>query len=417
MSQEKSDFIEFCKFSDNDFICFQNNSSEYSDIDSFHKQKFLSCDLGILHLNIASLNKYRDELESFLNVLNYKFRLIGVTEHKLGINDFLHFPLQDFSFIYNCRTSTHGGAGIFISHEFSFKKRNDLEIEKHGELESVAIELILENQKNLICFCIYKHPIMSITEFMNLLIPVLHKTSQENKTCIILGDFNIDLLKCDENNAVSNFLSIMTSYCFSPCILQPTRITKTSTTLIDNIFFNGHKNTYSGNFTYQISDHLVQFLVVNEFYKGQKIDNKMPVKRRNYSRFKSDLFRSELKELSFDLSLGANESFSKFYNTVTYVLDEHAPEQYLTKRQKKTLQKPWITSEILLEIRIRNNLFDRFCKSKNPSSKAYLYDVYKKQRNLVSQKIRNSKQKYNSKYFEENMKNAKSGDKSNPLFL
>ena len=109
MSQEKSDFIEFCKFSDNDFICFQNNSSEYSDIDSFHKQKFLSCDLGILHLNIASLNKYRDELESFLDVLNYKFRLIRVTEHKLGINDFLHFPLQDFSFIYNSRTSTHGG--------------------------------------------------------------------------------------------------------------------------------------------------------------------------------------------------------------------------------------------------------------------------------------------------------------------
>ena len=53
---------------------------------------------------------------------------------------------------------------------------------------------------------------MSITEFMNLLMPILHKFSQENKTCIILGDFNIDLLKCDENNAVSNFLSIMTSY-------------------------------------------------------------------------------------------------------------------------------------------------------------------------------------------------------------
>ena len=32
-----------------------------------------------------------------------------MTEHKLGINDFLHFPLQDFSFIYNSRTSTHGG--------------------------------------------------------------------------------------------------------------------------------------------------------------------------------------------------------------------------------------------------------------------------------------------------------------------
>ena len=193
MSQEKSDFIGFCKFSDNDFICFQNNSSEYSDIDSFHKQKFLSCDLGILHLNIASLNKYTDELESFFNILNYKFRLIGVTEHKLGINHFLHlhhFIHYKILVLYTtAELLRYGGAGIFISHEFSFKKRNYLEIEKHGELESVAIDLILENQKNLICVCIYKHHIMSITEFMNLLIPVLHKISQENKTCIILGDF------------------------------------------------------------------------------------------------------------------------------------------------------------------------------------------------------------------------------------
>ena len=99
---------------------------------------------------------------------------------------------------------------------FLSKKKSYLEIEKHGELESVVIELILENQKNLICFCIYKHPKMSITDFINVLIPVLHKISQENETCTILGDCNIDLLKCDENNAVSNFLSIMTSYCFSP---------------------------------------------------------------------------------------------------------------------------------------------------------------------------------------------------------
>ena len=154
---------------------------------------------------------------------------------------------------------------------FLSKKKKDLEIEKHGELESVTIELILDNQKNLICFGIYKNSILSITKFMNLF-PVLHKISQENETCTILGDFNIDLLKCDENNAVSNFLSIMTSYCFSPCILQPTR-TKTSKTSLDNIFLNGHKNTYSANFTYQISDHLVQFLVaqflvIKEFYKG-----------------------------------------------------------------------------------------------------------------------------------------------------
>ena len=46
---------------------------------------------------------------------------------------------------------------------------------------------------------------MSITDFINVLIPVLHKISQENETCTILGDFHIDLLKSDENNAVSDF--------------------------------------------------------------------------------------------------------------------------------------------------------------------------------------------------------------------
>ena len=52
------------------------------------------------------------------------------------------------------------------------------------------------------------------------------------------GDFNIDLLKYDTNIKYSEFLNTVTSFGFLPHILQPTRITEYSSTVIDNIYGN-----------------------------------------------------------------------------------------------------------------------------------------------------------------------------------
>ena len=52
---------------------------------------------------------------------------------------------------------------------------------------------------------------------------------------------------------------------FQPHILQPTRITDHSATLIDNIFFNSIEHiTVSGNVEY-LSDHLPNFIILNRF--------------------------------------------------------------------------------------------------------------------------------------------------------
>ena len=54
----------------------------------------------------------------------------------------------------------------------------------------------------------------------------------------------------------------------SALILQPTRVTKKSKTLIDNIFFNSLEFvTISGNITHSISDHLIQFVILEDFIK------------------------------------------------------------------------------------------------------------------------------------------------------
>ena len=73
--------------------------------------------------------------------------------------------------------------------------------------------------------------------YINLTIDQIHR---EEKLCLIMGDFNIDLLKSNTHSTSENFLNVLGSFFFQPHILQPTRITDHSSTLIDNIFFKGH---------------------------------------------------------------------------------------------------------------------------------------------------------------------------------
>ena len=92
----------------------------------------------------------------------------------------------------------------------------------------------------------------------------LSKISTEEKEIYICGDFNIDLLKMDSNKNYKYFYDLMCSYGFSPKIIQPTRVTTNSATLIDNIFTNNLENDIkSGNIITDFSDHYSQFVTVS----------------------------------------------------------------------------------------------------------------------------------------------------------
>ena len=109
---------------------------------------------------------------------------------------------------------------------------------------------------------------MNICEFTDdCLNEVLHKLSKENKTIFLLGDFNINLLNYDIHLSTNEFLDSLSSHYFLSYILQPSRVTTNSKTLIDNIFFNmAVPSIISGNFTASISDHVPQFLVAPNIF-------------------------------------------------------------------------------------------------------------------------------------------------------
>ena len=109
--------------------------------------------------------------------------------------------------------SANRGVLLYIKKAINYKLRPDLMIYKKRELESVFIEIIQRNSKTS-----------------------LKKWISENEEVILPGDFNIDLLKCDSNNNVSDFLDIIYSTNILPNITSPTRLTSCSQTLTDNFF-------------------------------------------------------------------------------------------------------------------------------------------------------------------------------------
>ena len=127
-----------------------------------------------------------------------------------------------------------------------------------------------------------RHSSMDLTDFnCNYLNKLLEKISKEQKSVVLLGDFNINLLNYNEHNQKNEFLDSLASNSFIPLTLQPTRITSHSNTLIDNIFSNViDLDIISGNLTATISDHLPQFSIIPNMFDNV-LDNKSNIYERD----------------------------------------------------------------------------------------------------------------------------------------
>ena len=169
-----------------DDILLNHVNSEYYDEKKFNSMKIdLPSSFGLFHANIASLNLHIDDLKLILTRLNFKFDIIGISEHKIP-KDIL--PSSNISipgyeeFVFEPTEITHGGTGFYIK-DVDYVTRKDLQINSPGDFESTFIEIHFPNKKNLIVGSIYRHPSseISIQDFTNRhLDPVLQKILKIN---------------------------------------------------------------------------------------------------------------------------------------------------------------------------------------------------------------------------------------------
>ena len=102
------------------------------------------------------------------------------------------------------------------------------------------------------CFIgvIYKPPDTCISTFHIQFNDLLIRISNERKKCILMADCNIDLLRSDTNHQTTYFIHNMFANAFYPTIGKPTRVTKQTATLIDNIITNIHEYSIKSGILY-----------------------------------------------------------------------------------------------------------------------------------------------------------------------
>ena len=137
-----------------------------------------------------------------------------------------------------------GGTVIMIKEGLTYNGRKDLDIFIEKEVESVFIDFLPKSNKHITNGSMYRPPNNKGDVFTEAILKIKHKLSMEKKELIIGMDHNFDLLKSSEHKKTQRFLDTLLNKELFPTITRPTRITRQSATLIDNVFvlLNLHKN-------------------------------------------------------------------------------------------------------------------------------------------------------------------------------
>ena len=191
--------------------------------------------LSLLHANIRSVPANLSIFVSYMSNINLCFSVIGLSETWLSPFSFDTYGINGYRPVELTRLlGRGGGVSLYIAEKFTYIHLSELDI-VNDHIECVFAKIHLNGQ-TYITSVVYRPPNSNIVDFNNTMHSILEKTTQY--PCYIMGDFNLDLLKHDKHPPTEKFLDIMYANSFILMINRPTRVTKDTCTLIDNIYTN-----------------------------------------------------------------------------------------------------------------------------------------------------------------------------------
>ena len=189
--------------------------------------------ISICHSNVRSL-KAKGRLMHVETELAQDFDIITVSETWLSTLDNSHdYKLPQFQFPFQKDRSLNDGYGglmVWVSNKISCKRRVDLE---PATLEVLWLEIVCKNKKFYLC-TIYRPPNNDKSFWEELQENIELVQQNYSGKIMIIGDLNADP-KTPNGDYLENFSSInqLTQH-----ILNPTRITENSATILDQCLSN-----------------------------------------------------------------------------------------------------------------------------------------------------------------------------------
>ena len=359
--------------------------------------------INILHLNIRGFMKNLDNLLLLLNELRDKgvvIHVIGICEKLLNKSSIQLANLENYQSINKCRESRHGGGVTLLIHD-SIKFLRLLETPFNESCESILAEFSLKNQKFLFSE-IYRPLNSDIPTFMESVTSIM-KLIESHKLVFLAGDYNLDLMNVDKHVNTSNFMSTLLDNNCAPCMFIPTRVTHSSSTLIDNIFLKDESMKIHSSYviTDAMSDHYP--CLVSLETESVDTDDVCIIKRKL-----TDTIMLKIQEhLLFEdwtqvnvLSIDA--AYQYLVNRITDAMDEFAPKKTVVIKQYDKFREPWFT----VAMKKCNSKCRKLCKKARLSGDRNDFQKYKTYRNVLNKVKDCEKRKFYAELFQKIGKNS-----------
>ena len=148
---------------------------------------------------------------------------------------------------------------MYIRGTIPFSKRNDLRTA--CSMEILCVEIIRPCSRPFLVTTWYRPP-GSDSSLFNEFEHFLSKCDLEDKEILFMGDLNCDVSKFPPDAHMHRLQFLSCVYQLEQLINEPTRVTRTSATLIDLIFTNRNENIVKSDVIHLgISDHSLVFAV------------------------------------------------------------------------------------------------------------------------------------------------------------
>lgn len=203
---------------------------------------------------------------------------------------------------------------------------------------------------NFVLVTIYRSPSSDFDSFISKLDNILDILYDTNRTLVLCGDFNCDFLSHSVHKV--DLCNIFDSYGLNCLISQPTRVTASSKSLLDNFVTNFNpQHTVSSVYDVGLSDH---FMIETIFRLNHCLPHpnlyKRIISQSNVDSFKN-LLSHECWEDVFSVD-SFDVGFDNFYQKFCFLYDLAFPVISFTSKRKNHIKKPWLTSEIIALSRI-----------------------------------------------------------------
>ena len=283
--------------------------------------------------------------------------------------------------------------GILVSTKLQYRERPELSL-NIPDFESVTIEIKTHNSSIFVC-ALYRPPNTNEKDFIRNYKRLLKKFNRNQLGQLIMGsDHNMDFLKHEKHIHTRDFIETNLDHYLLPTITKPTRITRTSSTLIDNIFIG--KN-YQGNYTSNIgisdiSDHLPLVLNIKNLNPYKKIAKHITTRKLDIKKMKQINDKMAIEDWEKLLeNKDTNESFTLFHETLQKHIHDIAPLKTFKIPAKRILRDEWMTPGLLKCTQKQKRLY-KTTLNKDSNEKAHI--TYRTYRNTLTRILRKTKESY-----------------------